>query len=107
MAFEIGLHPEKETGSGRRFPRCVTVPDEVFSALRDGRRRFVIKGYDEWNETKFMRSPLTHLYVNRHTDRGGRTLLFAVEGVSKIALQTRAGWRDYIRIELLDGREVR
>ena len=96
----------QKSGQRGRFPRSVTVHDEVFAALREGRRKYVIKGYDEWNERKFLRSPLTHLYVNRHTDRGGITLLFGVVKAERISMQTRSGWQDYIRIELTDKMEI-
>jgi hypothetical protein len=92
----------KQNADGRLF-RAVTVRDDVFDALRAGRRRFVIKEFDEWNRDKFLRSPVTHVYVSRRTDRRGPALLFGVEEIGTVSLRTRTGWRDFIRIELSDG----
>ncbi|MDO5320265.1 MAG: hypothetical protein Q4G65_16680 [bacterium] len=88
-----------------RLARAVTVTDDVFDALKGGQRTFVIKGFDEWNEVKFLKSPVTHLYIGRHTDRRGPTLLFAVSKVGKFASQVRSEWREYIRIDLVPGYE--
>ena len=90
---------------GGRLARAVTVTDDAYDALKDGRRTFVVKGFDEWNEAKFLKSPVTHLYVSRHADRRGPALMFAVRNVSKFAAQVRSEWRDYIRIDLVPGYE--
>ena len=95
---------KKPTGDGR-LTRGVTVTDEVFEALVSGRRTFVLKGYDEWNEEKFLKSPVTHLFVSRHTDRRGASLLFTVSAVCRFAMQVRSEWREYIRIDLVSGYE--
>lgn len=77
-----------------------TVRDDVFRDICLGRRDYIIKKYDEWNAEKFLKTPVSHLYVARHTDPEGECLRFRVTGVCVVHLENRFQNGDYIKISV-------
>ncbi len=81
--------------------RGVTVREDVFRDLCLGRRDYVIKEYDEWNAEKFLKTPVTHLYVARRTDPRGECLRLEVTDVRVVHLENRFQSGDYIKISVI------
>jgi len=81
--------------------RGVTVREDVFRDLCLGRRDYIIKEYDEWNAEKFLKMPVSHLYVARRTDPMGECLWLKVADVRVVHLENRFQNGDYIKISVI------